>query len=290
MLLVLLSVLCSVTVSVIIKLARRYSVNVMQMIAWNYPVAVLLSYHYLKPDMSAFSLSEAPIISYVILGVLLPALFVIIAASIRYTGIVRTEIAQRLSLFIPLLAAFLIFGEHPQALKLVGIGVGFAAIICSIKWQQQSGSALKNKIGMSNWLYPLLVFFGMGIIDILFKHIAQYQEVSYRTSIFIVFVLCTVLSFLYIAYLAFARKMQFSLSGTLWGLVLGLFNFGNIIFYMKAHQALPDNPSMVFSAMNIGVIIVGALVGLLLFREKLSTLNKVGLLLAVVSVLIIGLL
>src|SRR5688500_11381949 len=117
MLLVLLSVLCSVTVSVIIKLARRYSVNVVQMIAWNYPVAVLLSYHYLKPDMSAFSLSEAPIISYVILGVLLPALFVIIAASIRYTGIVRTEIAQRLSLFIPLLAAFLIFGEHPQALK-----------------------------------------------------------------------------------------------------------------------------------------------------------------------------
>lgn len=290
MLLVLLSVLCSVTVSVIIKLARRYSVNVVQMIAWNYPVAVLLSYHYLKPDLTFFSLAEAPIVSYIVLGVLLPALFIIIAASIRYTGIVRTEIAQRLSLFIPLLAAFFIFDEHPLPLKLVGIGVGFAAIICSIKWQHQAGSPIKNKVSISNWLYPLLVFVGMGIIDILFKHIAQYQEVSYKTSIFIVFVLCTVLSFLYIAYLAFVKKMQFSLSGTLWGLVLGLFNFGNIIFYMKAHQALPDNPSMVFSAMNIGVIIVGALVGLFLFREKLSTLNKVGLLLAVVSVLIIGLL
>lgn len=290
MLLVLLSVLCSVTVSVIIKLARRYSVNVVQMIAWNYPVAVVLSYHYLSPDVSHFSLAEAPVMSYVVLGVLLPTLFIIIAASIRYTGIVRTEVAQRLSLFIPLLAAFFIFNEHPNPLKLIGVGVGFAAIICSIKWQQQSSSPVKNKIGISNWLYPLLVFFGMGVIDILFKHIAQYQEVSYRTSIFIVFVLCAVLSFLYIAYLAIVKKMQFSLSGTLWGLVLGVFNFGNIIFYMKAHQALPDNPSMVFSAMNIGVIIVGGLVGLLLFKEKLSTLNKVGLLLAVVAVLVIGVL
>jgi len=287
MFLVLLSVLCSVTVSVIIKLARRYSVNTLQMIAWNYPAALALSYYYLRPDASAFSFSEAPLFSYLTLGVLLPALFVVIASSIRVTGIVRTEIAQRLSLFIPLLAAFFIFNEHPQPVKLVGIAIGFAAIICSIKWQEGRKGTARH---LHAWLYPMMVFVGMGVIDILFKHIAQYQQVSYRTSIFIVFVLCTLVSFIYICYLALAKKMPFSLSGTLWGLVLGVFNFGNIIFYMKAHQALPDNPSMVFSAMNIGVIIVGAIVGLVLFKEKLSTLNKIGLLLAVMAVLVIGLL
>lgn len=287
MLLVLLSVLCSVTVSVIIKLARRYSVNTPQMIAWNYPMTVLLSYHYLKPDLSNFSIAEAPLISYLALGLLLPSLFIIIAGSIRYSGIVRTEVAQRLSLFIPLLAAFFIFNEHPSATKLFGVAIGLAAIVCSIKWQKRNQHSLTSK---NAWQYPLMVFFGMGIIDILFKHIAQYQAVSYRTSIFLVFVLCTLVSFLYLGFLASTKKEKFSLSGTLWGLGLGLFNFGNILFYMKAHQALPNNPSVVFSGMNIGVIVVGAVVGLFLFKEKLSTLNKVGLVLAVISVIIIGLL
>ncbi|MEH6308430.1 DMT family transporter [Olivibacter sp. CPCC 100613] len=287
MLFVLLSVLCSVTVSVIIKLARRYSVNILQMIAWNYPVAVLLSFHYLEPDLRNFSFTEAPLTIYLILGLLMPSLFIIIAGSIRYSGIVRTEIAQRLSLFIPLLAAFFIFKEHPSAIKLIGLVVGLAAIICSIKWQRRNQHTLASK---NAWRYPLLVFFGMGLIDILFKYIAQYQAISYKTSIFLVFILCTLVSFLYIGFLAVTKKEKFSLSGTLWGLALGLFNFGNILLYMKAHQALPNNPSIVFSGMNIGVIVVGAIVGMFLFKEKLSTLNKVGLLLAVISVIIIGLL
>lgn len=283
--LVFLSVLCSVSVSVIIKLARRYSVNVLQMIAWNYPVAVLLSYHYLHPDLIAFSLERAPWVSYLSLGILLPALFVVLAASIRYTGIVRTEVAQRLSLFIPLLAAFFIFNEEAHVLKLLGVAIGLVAIICSIKWKQDR---LSYSNGQYTWIYPLTVFFGMGMIDILFKHLAQYEQLSYKTSLFVVFVLCATFSFLYLAYLALTKRTRFSLSGTLWGIVLGLFNFGNILFYMKAHQALPDNPSIVFSAMNIGVIILGALVGLLLFNEKLTLLNKIGLLLAVISVLIIS--
>lgn len=287
MLLVLLSVLCSVTVSVIIKLARRYSVNTLRMIAWNYPVAVLLSYHYLKPDLNHFTIAEAPLGAYLTLGLLLPSLFVIIAGSIRYSGIVRTEVAQRLSLFIPLLAAFFVFNEQPSVTKLVGLAVGLAAIVCSIKWQKRTEYTASSK---NAWRYPLMVFFGMGIIDILFKHIAQYQAVSYKTSIFMVFVLCVLVSFLYIGFLAISKREKFSLSGTLWGLALGLFNFGNILFYMKAHQALPNNPSVVFSGMNIGVIVIGAIVGLFLFKEKLSTLNKVGILLAVVSVVIIGLL
>ncbi|QNL48607.1 EamA family transporter [Olivibacter sp. SDN3] len=287
--LVLLSVLCSVTVSVIIKLARRYSVNTIQMIAWNYPVAVLLSYYYLKPNFDNLTFDQAPVTTYVILGLLLPSLFVIIAASIRYTGIVRTEVAQRLSLFIPLIAAFFIFNEHPAPIKLSGVIVGLIAVVCSIRWHHTNSLSV-NKVGrFGSWLYPLIVFFGMGVIDILFKHLAQYQGVSYKTSIFVVFVLCTLTSFLSIAYLGVIKKMRFSLSGTLWGILLGLFNFGNIIFYMRAHQALPDNPSVVFSGMNIGVIIVGAVTGIFLFGEKLSILNKVGLVLAIISVLIISL-
>lgn len=283
--LIFISVLCSVTVSVMIKLARRYSVNVYQMIAWNYPIAAILSYYFFKPDMNTLSLQTDNMLIYAGLGFLLPAIFLAIAGSIRYTGIVRTEIAQRLSLIVPLIASFWLFKENATIMRLIGVGIGLIAILFSLYRKGYVKATIR-----SHWLYPTFVFFGMGIIDILFKLIAQLTLVPYGTSLFLVFCLSAIASFLYIGVQAFRKKMVFSLSGTLWGFVLGLFNFANIIFYMHAHRSLPENPSIVFSAMNIGVIVVGALVGSVVFKERLSKVNQLGLLLAIISVFIISLL
>jgi multidrug transporter EmrE-like cation transporter len=40
--------------------------------------------------------------------------------------------------------------------------------------------------------------------------------------------------------------------------------------------------------MNIGVIIVGAFIGMFIFKEKLSLLNKIGLVVAVLAIVIIS--
>ncbi|MFT5253564.1 MAG: drug/metabolite transporter (DMT)-like permease, partial [Flavobacteriales bacterium] len=66
-----------------------------------------------------------------------------------------------------------------------------------------------------------------------------------------------------------------------------VFNFSNILFYLKAHQAFAKNPSTVFAAMNMGVIIIGSLVGVLVFKEKLNTKNYVGLLIALIAIVLI---
>ena len=67
-------------------------------------------------------------------------------------------------------------------------------------------------------------------------------------------------------------------------LLLGLANFGNILFYLRGHQALPQHPALVFASMNIGVVALGALVGLLVFRERLSRLNLAGVALALLAI------
>ena len=283
MLFVLISVICSVTVSVIIKLARRYSINVTQMIAWNYPVAVILNYLFFKPKIEIQALNNENWKIYLLLGLLLPSIFLAIAASIRYTGIVRTEIAQRISILIPLIAAFLIFHENPTTQSIIGIAIGIVAVLCSFNWKGDN----KKEAGYKYWLYPLIIFFGMGLIDVLFKQVAQ-LETAYTTSIFFIFVIALSVSFLYIFGRVISKKERLSLGSAIWGISLGLFNFGNILFYMKAHRAIPDNPSVVFTAMNIGVIALGALIGILVFREKLSMLNKIAILLAVLSILIIA--
>lgn len=281
---VLFSILCSVLVSIILKLARRYQINTTQIIAWNYPAALVLNVLFYKPDIQAISFNAGNTSLYLALGFLLPALFLAIAASIRFTGIVRTDVAQRVSIFIPLIAAFALFNETATARSLIGIAVGLLAIFFSIHW-----SAGKNTNQKKNtWIYPLIIFLGMGLVDILFKQVAQHKEVPYSTSVFFIFLIALIISFVYIGIMICTGKEKFSLASLFWGIGLGVFNFGNILFYMKAHRAIPDNPSIVFSAMNIGVIALGAIVGLFIFKEKLSTLNKVGILLAILSILIIA--
>jgi len=44
----------------------------------------------------------------------------------------------------------------------------------------------------------------------------------------------------------------------------------------------------VFSVMNIGLIVAAALTGFIIFKEKLSLLNKVGIAIAIVAVIIIA--
>lgn len=283
MIFVLFSIVCSVLVSIILKLSRRYQISTDQLIAWNYPTALILNVVFFQPDIRAISFSISNTSLYLVLGFLLPALFLAIAASIRYTGIVRTDIAQRVSIFIPLIAAFLLFDEVATARSLIGIAVGILAIFFSIKWSAENKEAKKN-----TWIYPLIIFFGMGLIDVLFKQVAQHREVPYSTSVFFIFLVALIISFTYLSIRIYRRKEKISIPSIFWGIGLGIFNFGNILFYMKAHRAIPDNPSIVFSAMNIGVIALGALVGLYIFKEKLSTLNKAGILLAILSIVIIA--
>jgi len=280
MLYILLSICCSVIVSVMLKLAKRYHIDVLQAITWNYSTAILLTWFIFKPHLHPSQ--NVHVYIYLIIGLLLPVLFLIIAASVRVTGIVRTDVAQRLSLLIPIIAAFLLFGEVLTPLKIVGIVAGLSAIICSVPWQKGKG----KKPGFS-WLYLLIVFAGMGLIDVLFKQIALFNDVPYTTSLFIIYIVSFMVSLVFLGYQIYTKKTKFSFPHILIGWALGVANFGNILFYIKAHQALTHKPLTVFAAVNIGVIILATIVGLAIFKEKLSLLNKIGITLAVLAIIVI---
>jgi drug/metabolite transporter (DMT)-like permease len=283
MLYVFLSVCCSVVVSVLLKLARRYSVDIFQAITWNYSMAILLTWFFFRPQLQ--NLQHTPVTIFIALGVLLPLVFWIMASSVRVVGIVRTDVAQRLSLFIPILASFLLFKEPLSTLKIIGLAVGFAAILCSIQWQKQTAN---RKVFSNAWIYLIVVFLGFGVIDVLFKQVAVVKEVAYTTSLFIIYILAFVISFICLLFRVFTRQSRIIWPHIMFGWVLGVANFGNILFYLKAHKSLSTSPSTVFSAMNIGVITMGAIVGLFVFHERLSLLNKIGIGLAIVAIIIIS--
>lgn len=283
---VLFSVLFSVSVSVVFKLARKQHIAFEQMILWNYPAAIILSYFILDPQIRDIQLTPAHYRLFLPLGILLPLLFWIIATAIRLTGIARTEVAQRISLIIPLSAAFLLYDEQAEISSLIGIGIGLIAVLCSFRWNGQHQLRLRR--GFPPEGYLICIFLGMGLIDVLFKEVAQHPSVPYTTSLLLVFITAFILSLLYVLGRIILGKTAFQLKALPWGLLLGGLNFGNIAFYMQGHRALPENPSLVFTTMNIGVIALGAWVGAFFFKEKLSRLNYLSFILAALSILILA--
>lgn len=281
MIYVLLSVVCSVLVSVLLKLVRRFDVDVSQAIAWNYVVASVLTAVVLQPSLTTLREPAAPWLALAALGILLPTIFLALAASVRHAGIVRSDAAQRLSLLLSLLAAFVLFGEQLTGLKTLGIALGLLALLCMV-WCNGHGA---TNGGVAGWLYPLLVFGGFGTIDILFKRVAL-AGVPLGASLQAMFALALLVAFALQLWRRVQDQTRFTARSALAGVLLGLANFGNILFYLRGHQALPQHPALVFASMNIGVVALGALVGLLVFRERLSRLNLAGVVLALVAIVL----
>lgn len=281
MIFVLIAIFCSILVSINFKLLKRYYTNAYQAIVFNYPTAALLCYVFFRPELSVKPNAEHWLL-YFIIAILLISIFYFIGKSIEVNGIVLTAIAQRLSLIIPVLSAFLIFAETPTILKIMGLGIGLLAIYAS----KPAGKAdLKNIV---NW-YPIIVFLGTGIIDVLFNVLTQLKNISFTTSLFYIFCMATAIGFLSLIYQKFNGNLKFQRKAALAGIFLGIFNFGSIYFYIKALQIEKAQPSVVFSSLDIGVIVIGSLVGILLFKEKLSKLNKIGIALALIAIIILNL-
>lgn len=278
MLFLILSIICSVTVGVLFKVARSYNVSQVQIVAWNYVFALVFCYLSFSPDLSEVRIL-APWGIYVPIGILLPSIFLFLAASIKQVGIVKTDAAQRLSLFIPILAAWLLFKEDFNILKITAFMVGFPALLLILaKPSQNTG----NK-----WIYPAVVLLGFGIIDILFKQIALYTSLPYTTSLFVVFGISLLIMIGAVVYDVIVTKVPLNFINIIFGGLVGIFNFGNILFYLKAHKAFAENPSTVFAGMNMGVIVIGSLVGIFIFKEKLTKMNYLGLFMALIAIVLI---
>lgn len=278
MLFLILSIICSVTVGALFKAARQYNTSNTQIVASNYVFALIFCYLSFSPDLKAVG-TTAPWGIYIAIGILLPVVFLFMAASIKHMGIVKTDAAQRLSLFIPILAAWLIFREEFNFLKITAFLVAFPALVLILA--KPTGNT-KNK-----WGYPAAVLLGYGVIDVLFKQIATYTTLPYTTSLFVVFGIALAIMIATVVYAMTIKKEPLNTRSILFGGLVGIFNFGNILFYLKAHQKFAENPSTVFAGMNMGVIIIGSLTGIFIFKERLTKMNFTGLFLALIAIVLI---
>ena len=272
--------ICSVAVSILLKVCKNRGFDSLQMIVWNYAMASILCFFWFKPDLKHVSLIHTPWLLIIGLGILLPSVFILLSKSLQTAGILKTEIAQRLSVILSITAAYFIFQEHFNQLKILGVVLGVLAVL-SILFSNQSSGALSAKSS----LYLASVWIGYALIDILLKYTTG-LGLQFTVALNLMFICSFILS---IFYLFIKSNSVGQIKNITAGAFLGAINFANIALYVKAHMLLKDSPAIVFAGMNILVVVFGILSGLIFFKEKLKMTSMLGILLGLASIICLAL-
>lgn len=264
---------------VVFKFAKNHSCNLSPLITINYLTATILGFLLFNSESSIlWSNSEQWLPYGILLGVLFVIMFYFIGYSSQKAGITVTTLANKLSLVFPVLFSLLYFNEKITILKTIGLITAFAAVFLTV---------YKKELKKTNIIFiilPIVIFFGSGITDSVVKFVQAVKIDSNEVSIFsalvflVAFIIGLIISFL-------TNKIQnFKHFPTLvLGILLGAVNFGSLYFIINTLNKSTLNSSMIFAINNMSIVALCALLGTLLFHEKLNKNNIFGIILAILS-------
>jgi drug/metabolite transporter (DMT)-like permease len=191
-----------------------------------------------------------------------------------------------MSLVIPVVLGILVYREQLGWIKFLGIALALGAVF----FTSMKDKTTQNLHGSKLWL-PLLVFLGSGIIDSSIKYLQEYHvertEFPILSATIFAAAACSGLLFLLIKDPATVFKVN--LRNVLGGIALGVPNFFSIFFLLRALQNDFLNSASVFTLNNVAIVMLTTLLGIGLFKEKISPKNWGGIALAVTSIILIAL-
>lgn len=205
------------------------------------------------------------------------------AFTIQKVGMIITSVFQKLSLIAPFILGLLFFNESGSAPKYAAIVLTILAIVLINIPSEKTEAMTEAK---KYWYWPLLVLFGSGLIECMLFYVQETGKVENAGIDFVttLFFGAGCLGFLF---MLVTRKLNVTWKDILAGVMVGIPNFFTIYLLVKGLEMGWDG-SVLFPVNNVGVIFFTAIIGILIFKEKLNKLNYAGLLLAIISVALIS--
>lgn len=210
--------------------------------------------------------------------------FNLMAWCAQKSGITTMALANKLSLIIPVLVAIFVFGEHAGTVKILGLILALPAIYLINRSQSDHS---KNTL-----LWPAVLFLVSGCLDTLVNYIQSSflaTAEDQALSTIVCFATAGSIGIILIGILVFTGKMQLAFRNLIAGIVLGVPNFFSIFFLVKALRSNLFQSSATIPLLNISILVTTAVVAIIVFGEKASLAKITGLIIAVASILMIGL-
>lgn len=287
MIALILSIASSTLIFIIFKLFDRFKINTLQAIVFNYFTACLCGFVAYKGDISISRLSESPWFIFTIgLGVLFIAIFNLMAITTQRSGLSVVSVATKMSFVIPVVFGLWYYKESLGILKTLGILLALVAVyLASIK--KTKGLQIDKR----NLIFPILVFLGSGIIDTSLKYLEDTYVAKNDVSIFssTIFGAAAVSGVLLLIVQRIRGKLTFQYKNVIAGICLGVPNYFSVYFLVQALRSDILESSGIFTVINVAVVMTSTFAGILLFSEKLSIRNWLGIVMAIASILLVAL-
>ena len=282
----LLSVLSSTLIFVAFKLFDVFKIQTLYAIITNYVVACAVGFFLYDGPVGVIDLANKPwLIGPILLGVLFIVIFNLMAHTAQVSGVSVASVATKMSLAIPVIMGVLLYGERLSAIQIIGIVLALVAVyLASIKEKS-------IKIARKALMLPLLVFLGSGVIDTSIQYFEEIHLTDEEIPVFssMVFGFAALTGFIFIGVKAVKTPLKVNLKNILGGIALGVPNYFSIYFLLRALREGILSSAAIFTLNNVAIVMVSTLVGILLFKEKLSLKNWSGVLLAVLSIILVAL-
>lgn len=274
-----LSILANTLLLLILKGFEKFGVNTLHGIVVNYIVAAATGLCVVGiPSLEVFEVqTEGVLWIPILLGFLFISIFFTLAKTAQVAGISVATVANKMSVVIPVVVALYLYDEELNWMKAAGICAALMAVWLSSK--KSAGATFDPKY----IFFPLIIFIGSGIIDALINHLQKtipaQEMIPFLFSV--AFGCAFVVGVAIISYRVMRFRERVTSKSILGGIVLGIPNYFSIFAVAKALDAGIMDSSTFYPVNNMGIVVCSAVAALIVFREKLSTINWFGILLSV---------
>ena len=283
----LLSILLNTYIGIVFKVFHRFGISNLQGIVANYFICVITGSIFLGHSPFIAQYLHKDYVPFAILqGLFFFVVFYLISKSTMALGVSATQVSNKLSLVIPVVMAYFLFGDSISFFKIIGVLMaGIAVYLASQKADEQNVVHAKNTL-----ILPILIFLGSGFLDTLTTYIQhQYFHAPEDSSVYIIFCFASgaFFSSIYLLWQLSKQEEKWSYTSIAGGIVLGIPNFFSIYAFIKALGANVLQTSALVPVNNIAVVFASAVCAILFFHEKLNKKNYLGLAFALFAIVLI---
>lgn len=284
MIYLLLSVFFTTIVFLTIKEFNRFKIDNFQGIVVSYLMAVFIGSFFSETQATySFLIDKTWLWGAIIISIIFIAVFNLMAITAQKGGLAVMSVANKMSVVIPVVVGVVLYKEAIGFVKVLGLVMALLGVWFTSK-KKEEGTFDKRL-----WYLPFLIFIGSGIADSVINHmqtfyVAQNELDVFSTSLFL---FCGIIGISICMVKFLAGNLKLSLKSILGGLILGVPNYFSIYYLLKALSQPVYETSLIFSINNVLIVLSSVFLGVLLYQEKLSKQNYLGIAMSVLAIVLL---
>ncbi len=279
-----LSILFNAVLFVIVKLFAKFNIDALQALVVNYLVAFFVGLFFLEnPFDTSEIVGQEWFKGSFLLGFVFISTFYATALTSQRNGLSVASVASKMSVIIPIILGVVLYHEKMGFIKIIGI---FLALIAVYFTSKKETGEVQNA---NSLLFPFFVFIGAGTIDSSLKYLQNFYLKPSEIAVFssATFFCAFSVGILILVYQFIKGTLKFNGRNILGGIALGLPNYFSLYYLVKMLDAKPFESSTLFTIHNISIVLVSTLIGILFFKEKISSRNAFGIILALLALYLV---